>query len=193
MNEIELIRAQVSTERSHMAAVKNACRAALESADRGMIGAEALRDFCAACADYLVLSVGRFNAQDAAHCEVLRPRLGADDAADRRTLEDLEHTLALSREALARLEATLRAYRQGSASAPQLVAACREYVRFFDGVLARRRHAIAHLYDRHYGVAEWRRVSFVDADSILAERSRFATVQGALPPGIALESRPQPG
>jgi hypothetical protein len=190
MNELQLIREQVSTERRHMAEVKNACGTAIE---RGIDTDTGLDEFCQACADYLVFILGRFNAQDQAHCELLRPRLAPDDAANRRILDDLEETLQISRGAIARLAAALDARRAGHMHAPEFVGACRDYVAFFNDVLSRRRHVIYHLFDRHYGVEDWRRASFVDADSILDERARYAHVRSKLPPGIELYSPGPPG
>jgi hypothetical protein len=184
VNELEFIRHQVSTERRHMAAVRSACSAALALPAAGRAGT----DFLLACASYLVFVVGRFNAQDQAHCDLLRPRLPADAARDRATLDDLDRTLADSRQALEALAATLRRREAAPDESEDaaLVAGLRSYLSFYSNVLASRRHALQHLFDAHYSVAEWRAASAVDADSILEERQRYARVASLLPDGIAL-------
>lgn len=184
VNELEFIRRQVSTERSHMAAVRSACAAALALPADERAGS----DFLLACASYLVFVVGRFNAQDQAHRDLLRLRLPTDAARDRATLDDLDRTLAASRKALDALAATLRRREtvpddSGDAA---LVAALRSYLSFYSNVLAGPRHSLQHLFAAHYTIAEWRAASAVDADSILEERRRYARVADLLPGGIAL-------
>lgn len=181
MNELEFIRRQVSTERSHMSAVRSACAAALAlPADH-----RPDVDVLAACADYLVFSVGRFNSQDQAHCDLLRPRLPAAAARHRATLDDLEQTLAASRKALEALAVALAALQDGTSTVSAFTAALHSYLSFYSNVLARRRHALQPLFDVHYGIADWRIASAVDADSILEERERYARLSGLLPDGIA--------
>jgi hypothetical protein len=182
VNELEFIRRQVSTERSHMAAVRSACAAALARED----GATRDPAFLEACAEYLVFVVGRFNAQDQAHCDLLRPRLEAADAEGRATIDDLLQALAASREAIGRLATAVAAHGAGTLGDAPFVEALREYLGFYSRVLATRRHLIHHLFDRHYGIAEWRRASAVDADSILEERDRYARVADCLPEGLSL-------
>jgi len=177
VNELEFIRRQVSIERTHMAAVRSACAAALSlpRAERPEV------EFLRACAEYLVFVVGRFNAQDQAHCDLLGPRLPTSATHDLATLEDLGRTLEASRGAIAKLEIAVRA---GSDEA--FVAALRTYLAFYSNVLAGHRHALHHLFDAHYEVADWRAASAVDADAILEERERYARVAGLIPDDIEL-------
>jgi hypothetical protein len=181
VNELEFIRHQVSTERSHMAEVRGACAAALAQGD----GAPDLH-FIEACASYLVFVVDRFNAQDQAHCELLRPRLDPADSAARAAIDDLLQALAASRDAIDALRTALAARQAGRLAEPQFIAAVRDYLAVYSAVLATRRHSIHHLFERHYGIVEWRRASAVDADSILEERERHARVLASLPDGITL-------
>lgn len=176
MDEAAFLRHQVSTERRHMAEVKNAARAALagSAATHGDARGQLSR-FAAEAVAYLSFIMQRFNAQDQAHCELLRPRIAPADARNLALLDDLEATLVLSRRALAAL---------GAAANP--IEGLRTYVVFFDEVLAVRRHVIAHLFDAHYSIEDWRQASFVDADSIQEERDRYRAVESALPEGVAL-------
>jgi hypothetical protein len=184
VNELEFIRQQVSTERSHMAAARGACAAALA------LPAEAgpRTDFLLACAGYLVFVVGRFNDQDQVHCDLLRARLPAEAIRDRATLDDLDRTLAASRRALEALADALRRRETAPDDSEDaaFIAALRGYLSFYSNVLAGRRHALQHLFETHYTVADWRAASAVDADSILEERQRYSRVADRLPEGIAL-------
>lgn len=175
MNEIEALRAQVGLERRHMAAVKNALAAVLASHPD-----EDAAPFCARCCDYLLYIMRRFNAQDQAHVDTLLPRLPADAEADRRLLVDLGRTLELNRAALDAL-AKARASLGAGGPAADFFAACGRYVAFYDAELRTRAHGFYHLMEAHYRVAEWRKVSMVNADSILEERRLFAAAREAAP------------
>lgn len=182
MNELEFIRQQVSTERAHMGAARAAMAAAL-AADYPLA---VLEPFARAAARYLVFVVRRFNRQDLEHCAILQPLIPASDTTDHKTLADLAETLWMSSRAIEELAAALESPHA------ELLAACRTYNQFYNDVLVRRRHAIYHLFEQHYGVAEWRRASFVDADSILEERELFDAVGRALPTGVELRSPGRP-
>ncbi len=182
MNEIEFIRKQLATERSHRAAVRAACAEALSRP----AGSPRDLDFLLACADYLVYGVGRSNAQDQAHCELLRVRLATDSAIDPGLLTDLEQLLQASRRDLEPLASARAALLAGSVDDAALVAALRVHVARDDAALARRRHALQHLLESHYGITDWRRASAVDADAIVEERERYSRVSSRLPEGIDL-------
>jgi hypothetical protein len=197
MNELQFLRSQVALERGHMASVRRACADALNQTSAG-IGASVQEEFCLRCARYLVFIVARFNAQDQAHSDQLRPLLAADDAMHRETLDDLDRTLALNREALGALAAALQARdvepsQAGAAlldapGAGALLQACRAYLEFYERVLTRRRHVLAPLLEQHYRMPHWRRACFVTADTVLEEKALFGDVAGHLPPGITLTS-----
>lgn len=170
MDELAILRDQVATERRHFAAVKQACRAMLQAGGEP----DQLADACRAAATYFAWSARRLHAQDHAHCVLLRPRVPRGDAANHGLLDDLEETLERLREALQALE--------GSNDA---VAGTRAWLDFVDGVLARRRHNLEHLFRAHYTIDDWRAASLVDADGILDERARYAAVCAAFPPGFA--------
>lgn len=182
MNEQEFIRQQVQLERAHM----GAARAALASALQGQYPPETLEPFARAAANYLVFVVRRFNRQDLEHCAILRPLVPASDTADLQVISDLEKTLQLSAAAIEALAA------RNAAPLPDLLAACQEYNLFYTTVLGKRRHAIYHLFERHYDINSWRRASFVDADSILEERALYAAVTRTLPSGVELRSPGRP-
>lgn len=200
MNELQFLRSQVALERGHMAGVRRACADALDMASGG-ISEPALEEFCLRCARYLVFIVARFNSQDQAHSDQLRPFLAADDATHLETLDDLDRTLALNRDAIGALASAVRArevgrQRAGAAvhDAPgplSLLDACRSYLEFYARVLTRRRHVLAPLLEKHYRMTHWRKACFVTADTVLEEKALFGDVAGHLPPGIMLASSAQ--
>lgn len=171
MDELAILRHQVSTERRHMAEVKNACRAAL-----GVEHGAGCGTFFGAAAAYLGFIMRRFHAQDQVHVELLRARLPRTDASSHALLNDLNAMLVTSREALGTLEQSADPER-----------GIREYVEFFDRALAKHRHALNPLLEKYYRIEDWRKASFVDADSILEEQDRFRAVQAVLPSGVRLD------
>lgn len=202
MNELEFIRSQVSTERRHMGAVRTAATNVL--AQEGAAASESAQvEFLLACASYLVFIVQRFAAQDRAHCRLLRPRLPDNASTDRQTLDELEQVLDACDAEIAVLRGAMQGGEMGESGdnvqlarsaqsaqdsiSPQgLIAALRAYLSFHANVLGSRRHALRHLFDAHYSIADWRATSSVNADSILEERARYARVQELLPEGIEL-------
>ena len=217
MNETEFLREQVRTERRHMAEVRSALDSALTlqaaamqtgpapgpapgTAAVSVTGSAAASmshsnsaEFCGAAARYLVFIVQRFNAQDSIHCEQLRPRISAADHPARQALEDLTQTLQRSALAIATLQAALQASLAApSGASDTLRVACTRYLEFYRTELATRQNSLYPLLEQHYGAADWRRASLVDADSILEERALYAAVRALLPPGVELKSRGRP-
>jgi hypothetical protein len=107
-------------------------------------------------------------------------------AASARHLASLLSRAGTSREALSRLEAALAAGESAAARA-----AWQEFGRFFNSTWVPRRTALEGALAEHLGVADWRAVCAIDADSILDERNRFGRVTAELPPGTELR-RPPP-
>jgi hypothetical protein len=73
------------------------------------------------------------------------------------------------------------------------VARWTDFLRFFSGAWSARRDEIERLFERQAKVSDWRTVSAIDADSIVAERSRYARVKATLPAEIEMSpaaSRP---
>jgi hypothetical protein len=193
MNEIEFIRTQVATERRHVEAVSSACAAAIDAMGRARPAEKAaLEEFCETCAEYLVYVMARFRARDQVHYQLLYARLSPGNQEDRTLLLHLEKTLGAGRTGLLKLETALGERRRNRISARDLAAVCQEYIGHLQETMGMRRDRIQSLFDRYYGVEEWRHSALVDADSILDERSRYARVQGKLPPGIRLASSDRP-
>jgi hypothetical protein len=166
MNEVQLIRAQLSTERRHAAEVASALeRAGTQAAQSG----GALAEFRQACVDYLVWVLARFEERDQLFADLLHSRLAPEDAA-RRALDETLARSGKSREALAKLEAALAS---SPASADRT---WRDFGEFFNAAWSPRRDAIDQLLERNARVGDWRVISGIDADSILEERTRHARV-----------------
>jgi hypothetical protein len=187
MNESEIIRAQLATERVHAAQVANACASLYGAADTG----EAHAPFRDASVDYLVWVLSRFEQRDQLLAELIeRNAPGSAHSAEQTGLPAELATLAAragtSRQALTRLEAAL-------AAAPQTARApWQAFAQFFNTVWCPRREAIESEFARLPRIAGWRAVCAVDADSILEERARYARVAAQLPPGVTLVGATRP-
>ena len=166
MNELELIRNQLRAERSRAIEVAAAVAAAqayrnVPPADGDASAASAApppaNDLRAAAIDYLVFVLTRFEERD----QLLLERSPSLSLSGMR---------GASREALSRLEIAL------GSEAPQPWG---DFLAFIDGPWRARRDAFDSVLEGNTRVPDWRAVSFVDADSILDERARYARVQSA--------------
>ncbi len=187
MNEIELIRTQLLTERTHAAQVAHACATAIGAGQADET--DDTRAFRDACVSYLVWVLARFEQRDQLLAERLQTLPGADGAPRNDAwpsgLGEAAARPGTSREALAKLEAALGATRPEAARL-----AWQAFAQFFQSVWNERRTAIEDRLTRLTAVAGWRAVCAVDADSILEERSRYAAVLARIPAGIALHEPP---
>jgi hypothetical protein len=173
MNELDLIRSQLRTERNRVIEVALACAAAGATDTFRQMGL-----------DYLVFVLTRFEERDQMLAEQYRARLSASDP-QRREVDEIMSRSGTSREALAKLEAALGGGASDKSSAERWSA----FGQFFEGPWRLRREAIDALQERNPRVADWRAVSFVDADSILEERTRFARLHA----GRSADSDGAPG
>lgn len=168
MNELDLIRGQLRTERERVGEVARACASAGAT--------EGLRQ---AGVEYLVFVLTRFDERDqrlAEHASAQPPALQPeDDVSPVPSPDQILSRAGSSREALARLAAATDS--AGEAKADRW----RAFAEFCDGPWRLRRDAIDAFQQKHLRIADWRAVSFVDADSILEERARHARVQAKLP------------
>ena len=175
MNEVDLIRAQLSLERQHAAAVSHALSAAAAQSGDRPPSVDAFRE---ASVDYLAWALSRFEEREQVFLDLIRERPEINGGA--------EQVFALpgtSREALAKLEAALRA--GSDALSAQLWA---DFLQFFDGAWRTRRDALDKLFAQHARITDWRTMSVIDADSIFDERKRYSRVRESLPIGIELPS-----
>ncbi len=163
MNEIELLRAQLATERRHVSAVANACAAA--TAD-----AAALRT---AGTDYLRCVLGWFAARDRRLGELLRARADMDEGTRRGLAAALSQPGA-SDVALGKLPAA-EAAAAGAAAAWQALA------QFVGTAWGPRREALDALLGTLTRPADWRTIAGIDADSVLEERRRFEPLRVVAP------------
>jgi hypothetical protein len=179
MNEVELIRAQLSVERRHASDVTRALSAVASRSGDGLATAQ---DFRQAGVDYLVWTLSRFEEREQTFHDLLRSRASPDDA-ERRAVESALGKTGTSREALAKLETALGSP-PGADS--ERLGRWADFQQFFAGAWSARRDALDKLFTQQATVSDWRAVSGIDADSIFDERSRYARVRAALPAGIEL-------
>ena len=188
MNELDLIHNQLRAERARATEVARACADAAAS-----------DEFRQSCVEYLVFVLTRFEERDQMLAELYRSRFPAADPA-RRQMDEIVSRAGTSREALAKLEAALTASGASAAAASangtapttadarvsstvpttaDARARWRQFDEFFAGPWRARRDAIDALLQPNVRISDWRAVSFVDADSIVEERTRYARVQAA--------------
>ena len=160
MNELQLIRAQLTLERQHAAEVV-----------RSLAERVAIESFRSIAADYLAWVLSRFEERDQVFHDLLRKRFTTEDSS-RRTAEAALALPGSSREALIKLETALGSKDGG---------AWQEFQHFFTGPWCNRRDEIDRLFERQAKVTDWRTVSDIDADSIVDERGRYARVSAARP------------
>jgi hypothetical protein len=188
MNELEIIRSQLAVEQSHAAEVANACATVFESTGAVAAPQEAIALFREACVSYLVWVLARFEERDQTLSELLASRQTATNgagAASARHLASLITRSGTSREALSRLESALAA-----GESPAARSSWQEFARFFNSAWTARRATLEGALAEHLGIADWRAVCAIDADSILDERKRFARVVAQAPEGIELRGTP---
>jgi hypothetical protein len=171
MNEIELLRNQLATERLHVREVASACAAALAAGPQAQ-GDAALETLRGACGDYLALVLDWFDRRDARLGELYAQRPPAD--AGRTALAALD-LAGRGREALEEMTALGPARESWQALA-----------RFIHGPWDERRGAVEALLASNQRVADWRVFGGIDADSVCQERALYARVRAALPSGSAL-------
>jgi len=181
MNEIEIIRSQLTLEQSHAAEVANACVAVFGATGGAGMPDESAALLREACVSYLVWVLARFEERDQTLSELLAARESPSPAAAAGALQldELLRRSGGSREALAHLEAALAA-----AGPDETRARWREFARFFNSAWTARRLALEAALAEHLSVADWRAMCAIDADSILDERRRFARVVAQLPAGL---------
>ncbi len=180
MNEVQLIRGQLSVERQHAASVARACASSLAAAaTQGEERVASLADFRQASVDYLVWILTRFEEREQMFHDLLRARLRADDP-QRLGAESCLASAGSSREALAKLEAAL------GAGPVEGAARWADFLQFFTRAGSERRDQLDRLFAQIAKVTDWRTVSAIDADSIFDERGRYARVLAALPAGVEL-------
>jgi hypothetical protein len=179
MNEIEILRGQLSTERRHAGAVANACAVALQ---RPESGGPALEEFRQSCVDYLVCVLAWFEERDQRLGDLVRARFAPEDPS-RRALEDTLARPGGSRETLERLAAAVAATTSADGNSRT---SWSEFARYFNKVWSTRRDAVDALLALNPRVSDWRAVAGIDADSIVEERHLYARVGERLPPGVTL-------
>lgn len=168
MNEIELLRAQLGTERRRVREVASACAAITRGAPSASAGA-APASWPSVCREYLGCLLEWFDERDKRLAE-LYARLPAADAG-RKAVAALGAG-GRGREALERLASDGAAHGNWQ-----------DLARFINGPWDARRAAVEMLLATNPHVADWRAFAGIDADSICQERALYARCRAALPMG----------
>ena len=173
MNETHFLRNQLATEHRHLEAVLKACTDAIASAPP-----DSPADvFLQTCADYLMSGVKAFALRDRARLALHYGRSAPSDQDGHSASAQLESAIA-----------SAVALWAGVESAGVDTKALRRATQALTQWMAKREAAKDCLDASAYTVEQWRKVSFIDAKSIVDERERYARVEKALPLGVrALE------
>ena len=126
--------------------------------------------------EYLAWVLSRFEARELLFHDLLHKRFAPDDP-HRRAVEAALALPGSNREALEKLQSALESGSGGS-----------EFLHFFTGPWAVRHDELDRLLGAHTKVTDWRTVSGIDADSIVAERTRWARVEATMSTDIELSS-----
>ena len=172
MNELELIRTQLSAERRHAAAVADAGSTVLGAPPAGV---GSLEEFRQACVDYLVCVLAWFEERDRRLAQLAHA--WPPGHPSRGALDEVLARPGRSREALEKLEGAL-----GGGDG----AGWREFAQFFHDLWGTRRDALDALLGAHARVSDWRTLAGIDADTLLEERARYARVRAVVPAGVRL-------
>jgi hypothetical protein len=183
MNEVQLIRNQLTLERTHASAVANACATALQTDAAAGPMSDSLEQFRRACVDYLACVLAWFEERDQRLADLVQTRFGASDPA-RRAFEEVLSRRGRSRDALAKLEAACAGSAAPGAGMRQQ--GWREFAEYFNGMWSTRRDALEALLTSNTRPGDWRTLGGIDADSILEERRRYALVAAQVPAGVTL-------
>lgn len=184
MNEVELIRAQLTTERQHAGAVAQVCAATLGAADPAALASGSpLEEFRHACVDYLVCVLAWFEERDRRLGHIVNG-LGPEHP-HRDALDEALTRRGRSRDALEKLEAAF-AHGAGEGPAGEAQRVWGEFAQYFSGAWSTRRDTLDALLGSNARAGDWRAFSGIDADSILEERTRFARVHATVPRGTQL-------
>jgi hypothetical protein len=170
MNEIQLLRDQLSAERRHVREVATACATARDASPARAGSALAALD--EASTQYLGCVLDWFEQRDARLIS-LYARLPADDPA--RSVSEALGPEGGAAEALALLHAA-----QGRGAAWNALA------QFIVGPWDTRRGAIEALLASNPRVGDWRAIAGIDADSVYRERAMYQRVRAALPTDVDL-------
>lgn len=174
MNEPEFLQRQLAIERRHLDRVCQQLDLTLHS----RFDAATLQAFCAVAAAYIGEAGARRARQLRSHVAALGSRLPAESASARATLSAAGGIAD-------RIDAGLAAL-AASANSGARVDGCRQFLSAIQPALSAPAADLDALLQTHYTLADWRSALRIDADSILRERTAFAAVAGAAPPGIAL-------
>jgi hypothetical protein len=185
MNETEIIRRQLATERMHAAQVANACTRVF-----GAVGGSTHAAFREASINYLVWVLSRFEQRDQLLAERIAHRVGIPEhtaaTATFHALAALAARPGTSHQALILLETALAAPQEAAPAAWQA------FAHYFNTTWYERREALENQLAQLRRLPEWRALCAIDADSILEERTRYAHVAAHLPAGVTLIGAPRP-
>jgi hypothetical protein len=158
MNELEIIRHQIATERQHVAEVASACARLLDGGALQGVAAQA-------GLEYLAFTLTRLEAGAAREGQAKLEAVRAGGS---------QGSASTQGPAGAQPPAAQRPYGAQDSSERW-----RDFLQFFDGEWRRHLDALDAATSRTLHIKEWRAIAKIDADSIYEERQRYECVKAA--------------
>ena len=178
--------AELGRERRRQMQVRQSLQGALEQSARED---DRLAQLLEACADYMVVSMGRLDLTDMNIHDLLRERVPPDNAQVREGLEILGDRQERARAATAVLAEALRAYRGGNrANFAAFDQAIRHFYRIVSEMMAPRKNPYAKYTDELFSSDDWAHIAQANEETIATEHRLFDALSAAAPDDLKPES-----
>lgn len=178
--------AELGRERRRQMQIRQALKGALQQTEPANDSLAALLE---ACADYLVVSMGRLDLTDMNIHNLLRERVPRDNAEVHGGLQLLGERQEKARAATATLAEALRAYRDGDrANFIAFDRAIRQYHRTVSDLMTPRKNPYQKYTDELFSGDDWTHIAAANDQTIAAEHRLFDAVTAAAPNDLKPES-----
>ena len=178
--------AELGRERRRQMQVRQALKGALEQTEPGNDSLAALLE---ACADYMVVSMGRLDLTDMNIHDLLRERVPRDNAQVHEGLELLGERQEKARAATAVLEEALGSYRgSGRAEFTAFDRAIRHYHRIVSDMMTPRKNPYQQYTDELFSRDDWAHIAAANDETIATEHRLFDAVTAAAPDDLKPEA-----
>jgi hypothetical protein len=174
-------RARIGFERRRQMQVRAALMAGLKS--------NATAIFLHACAEYLVDSLTRLDAQDMGISDRLKARVPRSEIEVHAGLAALDERQARARAATADFSRAVAAYRGGGA-AETFHASVRGFANLIQSMMAPRRNPYERFTDALFTADDWAAIADATPHAVAEEARLFARVKELAPPGADPDAMP---
>ena len=178
--------AELGRERRRQMQVRQALKSGLEQIEPGDDGLAALFE---ACADYMVVSMGRLDLTDMNIHDLLRERVPRDNAEVHDGLDLLGKRQEKARAETATLAEALKAYRDDDrVNFSAFDTAVRHYHRVMSEMMTPRKNPYGKYTDELFTMDDWANIAQADDDTIATEHRLFDKVTASASDDLKPES-----